>query len=85
MDNRTRVCLGLIAAVALLGACASKPDIVPAGKDHGKNLYAIAGQADLNASASRQANQYCQKRGKAAVIQDGGYRDSGFTFTCSDD
>lgn len=85
MRHSIRVSLGLIAATALLGACASKSDIVSAGKDHGKNLYAIAGQADLNASASRQANQYCQKHGKAAVIQDAGYKNSGFTFTCSDD
>jgi outer membrane biogenesis lipoprotein LolB len=85
MRYPTRVFLGLIAATALLSACASKPDIVPAGKDHGKNLYAISGQADLNASASRQANQYCQRHGKAAVIQDAGYKDSGFTFSCSDD
>jgi hypothetical protein len=85
MNLNTRTCLGLVAATALLGACASKPDVISAGKDHGKNLYAIAGQADLNASASRQANQYCQKHGKAAVIQDAGYKESGFTFSCSDD
>ena len=84
MNHATRACLGLIVATALLGGCASKPNVVAAGKDHsGKNLYALVGQADLNASASRQASQYCEKRGKAAVIQDSGYRDSGFTFTCA--
>ena len=84
MKHATRTCFGLIAVTALLCGCASKPDVIAAGKDHsGKNLYALVGQADLNASASRQASQYCEKRGKAAVIQDSGYRDSGFTFTCA--
>jgi hypothetical protein len=84
MYKANRACLGLIAATALLSACASKPNVIPAGRDHGgKNLYAIAGQADLNASASREASQYCEKHGKSAVIQDSGYRDSGFTFTCA--
>ena len=84
MNVAIRTCLGVIAATALLSGCASKPQVISAGKDHGKNLYAIAGQADLNAAASREANQYCQKRGKAAVIQDAGFRDSGFTFSCAD-
>ena len=84
MNHATRACLGLIAAAALLGGCASKPAVVTAGKDHsGKNLYALVGQTDLNAAASRQAAQYCEKRGKEAVIQDVGYHDSSFTFTCA--
>lgn len=84
MNVTIGACLRLIAAAALLSGCASKPDVVAAGKDHsGKNLYALAGQTDLNASASRQAAQYCEKRGKSAVIQDSGYRDSSFTFTCA--
>ncbi len=84
MTNATRACLGLLAITALLSGCASKPQVIAAGKDHsGKSLYALVGQNDLNASASRQAAQYCEKRGKSAVIQDTGYRDSGFTFTCA--
>jgi hypothetical protein len=84
MHNAIRSCLRLLVVSALLGGCASKPDVVAAGKDHnGKSLYALVGQNDLNASASRQAAQYCEKRGKSAVIQDSGYRDSGFTFTCA--
>jgi hypothetical protein len=83
MNKAIRTCLGLMTATALLTACASKPDVISAGKDHGgKNLYAIAGQADLNAAASREASQYCQRRGQAAVIQDSGFRGSGFTFSC---
>ena len=84
MNHAARACLGLLTTAALLAGCASKPDVIAAGKDRsGKNLYALVGQNDLNASASRQAAQYCEKRGKSAVIQDVGYRDSGFTFTCA--
>jgi hypothetical protein len=43
----------------------------------------IAGQPDLNAAASRRADQYCEKHGQTAVIQDSGYKESGFTFRCA--
>jgi hypothetical protein len=76
----------LVMAAVCLAGCASTPKVVVAGKDRtGSNLYALAGANDLNAAASRDASRYCQKQGKYAVIQDGGYRDANFTFTCTTD
>ncbi len=84
MNRTTRTLLGLIAAVTVLAGCASRPDVIAAGKDaHGKNLYAIAGHESLNAAASREAIQYCGKRGQSAVIEDTAFRDYNFTFSCS--
>jgi hypothetical protein len=84
MNQTRRVCLVLIVVAALFGGCASKPTVLPAGKDsHGTNLYVIAGEPDLNGPASRRADQYCERRGQSAVIQNSGYKESGFTFSCT--
>ena len=81
-----RLATAFILAGALLTGCASSPKVVVAGKDRtGASLYAFNGPTDLNAAASRDASRYCQKQGKYAVIQDNGYRDANFTFTCSTD
>lgn len=81
MKHAIYSCIGLLVATALLAGCAAKPEVLPAGK--GSGLYVIAGQPDLNAAASRRADQYCEKHGQQAVIEDGGYKDSGFTFRCA--
>jgi hypothetical protein len=81
-----RTCVALVLVAGCAAGCASAPKVVVAGKDRtGANLYALSGPTDLNAAASRDASRYCQKQGKYAVIQDGGYRDANFTFTCSTD
>jgi hypothetical protein len=86
MNRPTRTCVALAVVAAAAAGCASAPKVVVAGKDRtGANLYALTGPTDLNAAASRDASRYCQKQGKYAVIQDGGYRDANFTFTCSTD
>jgi hypothetical protein len=81
MKHAIRSSMGLLILAALLAGCAAKPEVLPAGK--GTGLYVIAGQPDLNAAASRRADQYCEKHGQTAVIQDGGYKESGFTFRCA--
>ena len=86
MNRSLRTCVALAVVLASVAGCASAPKVVVAGKDGtGAKLYALTGPTDLNAAASRDASRYCQKQGKYAVIQDGGYRDANFTFTCSTD
>jgi hypothetical protein len=86
MNRSARDCMALVILGISLAGCASPPKVVVAGKDRtGSNLYAFTGPTDLNAAASRDASRYCQKQGKYAVIQDGGYRDANFTFTCTTD
>ena len=85
MQQIIRACLALMAVGVLSAACASKPAVIAAGKDpHGARLYAIAGEPDLNGIASRRADQYCEKHGRSALIENSGFKDSGFTFTCVD-
>jgi hypothetical protein len=86
MKQAIRPWLALIALATMFAGCASAPKVVVAGKDgNGTSLYALARPTGLNAGASREAAQYCQKRGKSAVIQDAVYRDASFTFSCSTD